>query len=90
MKRQSKPTALNTQANTVPPTADQKTPQTSSEKKTFLPIDAILYPKESSTSKLEKIKKMRAKQGISKNHELAGLKGFGKAASRVSMLINEK
>jgi hypothetical protein len=61
-----------------------------SEKKTFLPIDAILYPKESSASKLDKIKKMKAKQGVVKQIELAGLKGFGKAASRVSMLMNEK
>lgn len=59
------------------------------EKKTFLPIDAILYPKETSNKK--KQQQLKARQGqIVKAFEAAGLKGFGKAASRVSMLINEK
>jgi hypothetical protein len=87
MKRnKSKPPHSARSGTAAPPIV----PSQSFEKKTFLPVDAILYPKESSQKLKQKLNaRVKAGQTV-KTMEAAGLKGFGKAGSRVSMLMNEK
>lgn len=67
--------------------------------KTFLGVDAILYPKDSKVQ-LNVKKPRKTKFHSSSNYQdlakvdsrlmnLDGLKGYGKAASRVSTIMNE-
>ena len=73
----------------APPILNSGIGVNSQQNTTFLPIDSILYPKE--TNKKAQLKQLKARQqGVLKQAELAGLKGFGKSAQRVSMLMNEK
>ena len=68
-----------------------------SSNRTFLGVDAILYPKENKNQVFPAHKKVPRKTKFAKNLEvktdprlnLDGLKGYGKSAARVSTIMND-
>ena len=67
----------------------------SSKNRTFLGVDAILYPKESKKANIPAKKTRRAainvdtKDPSQQYMEIEGLRGYGKSGARVSAILNE-